>query len=61
MGEGFFLGFEKRAEETKKPLGPGPRRFGYPRSEEERKERHGSPDLPPRGVGLNKVLKDLSE
>ena len=63
----FFTGFEKRAEETekteetKKPLGLGPRRFGYPRSEDERKERHGSSDLPPRGTGLKKSLKDLYE
>jgi len=40
---------------------PGPRRFGKPRTDAERKERHfrrfGTRKLPPRGTGL--VLEEM--
>ena len=50
----FWDGFEKRSasSQAKKPLGPGSRRFGQPRTEEERKTRHGGSDLPPKGEGM---------
>lgn len=45
----FWEGFDKRA--GKKPLGPGGRRFGKPRTESERGKRHGTGVLPPKGTG----------
>lgn len=48
----FWDGFEKRAEQS--PPGPGRRRLGKPRTDSERKERHGSGVLPPKGTGLRR-------
>jgi len=50
--QGFWDGFEKRA--GSKPMGPWKRRFGKPRSDKEREERHGSGMIPPRGTGRRK-------
>lgn len=58
--QAFWDGFEKESaarsgkREKSKPMGPGEVRFGNPRTNKEREDRHGSTNLPPRGAGLKK-------
>ncbi len=52
----YYFGEKGRQLRSKEaPLGPGERRFGNPRTDEERQLRHGSKKLPPRGAGLRKA------
>jgi hypothetical protein len=46
---------ERGIQDIRKAKNGGERRFGYPRTDEERAERHGSKDLPPRGTGLRAI------